>query len=61
MDDNHSEEEKRALFDLIAKVLLLRAGTVVHITREEIAQAMSVQCQIEGTNDRGIVFKVVMQ
>lgn len=56
-----SEEDKRALFDLIAKVLMLRAGTCVRLTREEIEQALPVQCTVQGTGDGGIVFEVVKQ
>lgn len=58
---NETEEDKRQLFDLIAKVLLLRQGTSVRITREEIEQALPVQCQVLGTEDGGAVFRVVMQ
>jgi len=60
-DDEPTEEEKRQFFDLIAKILLLRLGTSVHITREEIEQAGPIQCRLYGTGDGEIVFKVVLQ
>jgi len=60
-DDDPTEEEKRKFFDLIAKILLLRLGTAVHITREEVEQAGPIQCRLYGTGDGEIVFKVVLQ
>lgn len=46
------------LWDITAKALMLRTGSIVRVTKEELEQAAAAACLIELLDDGSIIFRL---